>query len=135
MKPNLRFIVPCAILASVALSGPAAAQGQAGAPSLTNTTATFAAPGVYTLLLSASNGVHAVAYDAVVVSVSQAIIMTATRSGSNLNLSWSGGTPPFVVERATNLITPVWSGFVTTSVQTASVPISPGNAFFRVRGN
>ena len=38
MKPNLRFIVPCAILASVALSGPAAAQGQAGAPSLTNTT-------------------------------------------------------------------------------------------------
>ena len=104
-------------------------------PSLTNTTATFAAPGVYTLLLSASNGVHAVAYDAVVVSVSQAIIMTATRSGSNLNLSWSGGTPPFVVERATNLITPVWSGFVTTSVQTASVPISPGNAFFRVRGN
>jgi len=38
LKPNLRFIVPCAMLASVALSGPAAAQGQAGAPNLTNTT-------------------------------------------------------------------------------------------------
>ena len=104
-------------------------------PSQTNTTATFAAPGVYTLLLSASNGVHAVAFDAAVISVSRAITMTAMKSGANLNLSWSGGTPPFVVERATNLIAPVWSGIVTTSVQNASVPISPGNACFRVRGN
>lgn len=103
--------------------------------SLTNTTATFTVPGIYTLMLSASNGVHAVAYDAVIVTVSQALLMTATKSGANLNLSWAGGTPPFVVERTTNLFTPVWSGILTTSVQTASVPITPGNAFFRVRGN
>lgn len=104
-------------------------------PNLTNSTVTFAAPGRYTLMLSASNGVHAVAYDAVVITVSQAMVMTATRSGPNLNLSWSGGSPPFVVERATNLPPTVWSSMATTSVQTVAVPITPGTAFFRVRGN
>ena len=34
-----------------------------------NTTATFSSPGTYTLMLSADDGVHAVAYDAVIVSV------------------------------------------------------------------
>ena len=40
-----------------------------GDASVTNTTASFAAPGTYTLMLSASDGVHAVAYDAVAVTV------------------------------------------------------------------
>lgn len=101
----------------------------------TNTAATFNAPGAYTLMLSASNGVHAVAYDAVVVTVSPAIILSLTRSGTNLNLSWSGGSPPFVIERATNFPPTSWSGILTTSVQNVSIPISPGNAFFRTRGN
>jgi hypothetical protein len=104
-------------------------------PGQTNATATFGAPGDYTLMLSASNGVHAIAYDAVVVTVGPAITLTATKSGASLNLSWAGGTPPFVVERATNFPAPEWSGFLTTSVQTVSVPISSGYAFFRVRGN
>ena len=43
------------------------------------TTASFSAPGVYTLMLSADDGVHAVAYDAVVVSV--------TRRNSLANIS------------------------------------------------
>ena len=38
----------------------------------TNTTAKFSAPGVYTLELSADDGVHAVAYDAVVITVTNA---------------------------------------------------------------
>lgn len=104
-------------------------------PSLTNTTATFTAPGVYTLMLSASNGVHAIAYDAVVINVSQAIIASITKSGANLNLTWSGGTPPFVIERATNFPATTWSSALTTSVQSASFPITPGQAFFRIRGN
>jgi hypothetical protein len=103
--------------------------------SLTNTTVTFGAVGLYTLMLSASNGVHAVAYDAVVVTVAPVITLTAARGGTNLNLSWAGGSPPFVLERATNLPPGNWSGVLTTSVQSASVPIVPGNAFFRVRGN
>ncbi len=103
--------------------------------SQTNTTATFSAPGVYTLMLSASNGVHAVAYNAVVVSVGQTIIASAVKTGSNLNLSWSGGSPPFVVERMTTLPSSGWSPALTTGVQNASVPILPGSAFFRIKGN
>lgn len=102
---------------------------------LTNTTVTFGASGVYTLMLSASNGVHAVAYDAVVINVSSAITLNVSRSGANMNLNWTGGTAPFVVERSSTLPAISWSGVVTTSVQSASVPITPGNAFFRVRGN
>jgi hypothetical protein len=102
---------------------------------LTNTTAMFGAPGVYTLLLSGSNGVHAVAYDAVVITATSAITLNVTRVGANVNLTWTGGTAPFVVERSAALPTSSWSGVVTTTVQNASVPVTPGSAFFRVRGN
>ena len=44
----------------------------------TNTTAIFNAPGVYTLMLSADNGVHAVAYDAVVITVPPVITLAFT---------------------------------------------------------
>ncbi len=42
-----------------------------GDASQTNTTATFTAAGVYTLELSADDGVHAVAYNAVVITGDQ----------------------------------------------------------------
>jgi hypothetical protein len=99
----------------------------------TNTTASFSAPGVYTLMLSADDGVHSVAYDAVVITVTQMISLTATRVGTNLNLTWTGGTSPFVIERSDSLLANFWSGIVTTSVQNASIPISNGMEFFRVR--
>lgn len=101
----------------------------------TTTTASFSTPGVYTLMLSADDGVHAVAYDATVVTVTQAIIIAMTRSGTNLDLTWTGGNPPFAVERANSLLAGSWSGMVTTSVQTATVPITGMNGFLRVRGN
>ena len=102
---------------------------------LTNTSVTFGVPGVYTLILSASNGVHAVAYDAVVINATSSIVLNVTRTGANVNLTWTGGTAPFVVERSSALPASPWSGVVTTSVQNASIPITPGTAFFRVRGN
>lgn len=101
----------------------------------TNTTATFNSPGVYTLMLSASNGVHAISYDAVVVTAASAITLAIARSGTNLNLTWNGGTSPFVVERATTFPPAGWSGVITTGVQNASVPITEAKGFFRVRGN
>ena len=101
----------------------------------TNTTATFGTAGVYTLMLSGSNGVHAVAYDAVVINATSTIVLNITRSGANANLSWSGGTAPFVVERSATLPAASWSGVATTSVQNTSIPITPGSAFFRVRSN
>jgi len=101
----------------------------------TNTTANFTISGVYTLMLSADDGVHAVAYDAAVIALTQTITLTASRTGTNLNLSWTGGSPPFVVERATALPAGAWSGVMTTSVQNASVAVLSDKAFFRVRGN
>ena len=100
----------------------------------TNTTAGFGAPGVYTLMLSADDGVHAVAYDAVVVTVTQAISVTIARLGTNVSLNWTGGAPPFVVERSDILPASSWSGVLTTGVQNATVPISTSNSFFRIRG-
>ena len=106
-----------------------------GDASQTNTTATFGAPGTYTLMLSADDGIHAVAYDAVVVTVGQGIALTIAGTDTNLNLSWSGGSPPYVVESADTLPASGWSGVLTTSQQNASVPISAGSAFFRIKGN
>jgi len=111
-------------------SGPAAVSF--ANPAQTNTSVTFSVPGIYTLMLSADDGVHAVAYDAAVISVSQPITLTSTCAGTNLNLSWSGGSPPFVVERSDAFTS--WSPILTNSSQNAQVAVSPGQAFFRVRG-
>jgi len=100
----------------------------------TNATGSFGTPGVYTFILSADDGVHAVAYDAVVIAVTSTINVAISQSGSTLNLNWSGGTPPFVVERTETLPAAAWSGVVTTSMQNASIPIADSNGFFRVRG-
>ncbi len=103
--------------------------------SRTNATATFSAPGVYTLMLCASNGVHAVAYDAVVLTVIPALTLAITHQGTEVNLTWSGGAPPYVVERADVLPAAVWSGIVTTEVQNVTLPITGSQGFLRVRGN
>jgi hypothetical protein len=102
----------------------------------TNSTATFSTPGVYTLMLSASNGVHTVAYDAVVVTVAatNVIRLSVAPAGTNLNLSWTGGTGPFVIQK-TAILLPSWSNVLTTSQQNASIPITGANAYFRVKGN
>jgi hypothetical protein len=100
----------------------------------TNTTATFSAPGVYTLELSADDGVHAVAYDAVVITVSNIINLSVALAGTNANLSWIGGTPPFVVQRTGALPAGLWNDLLTTSLQTASVPMTNGTGYFRIKG-
>jgi hypothetical protein len=86
-------------------------------------------------MLNASNGVHAVAYDAVVVTAASAITLAITREGTSLNLTWTGGAPPYVIERATTFPPIGWSGVITTSVQNASVPIAGANGFFRARAD
>jgi len=105
-----------------------------GDAALTNTTATFSAPGVYTLELSADDGVHAVAYDAVMFTVTNAINVSIARTDTNVNLSWSGGTAPFVVEETGELPAASWSGVVTTSIQNVSIPSTNPVEFFRVKG-
>jgi hypothetical protein len=100
-----------------------------------STTATFSAPGVYTLMLSADDSIHAVAYSAVTITVSQGIWMTINGAGTNVILNWTGGAPPYVLQQANVLPAIGWSSVVTTSIQTATLPIvTNGNSFFRVQG-
>jgi hypothetical protein len=106
-----------------------------GNASQTNTTAIFSAPGVYTLMLSADDSIHAVAYDAVVFTVGDTIVLTAQRAGTNINFIWTGGQPPFVVQESETLPGAAWSGVITTSLQNASLPITnAANVYFRVQG-
>jgi hypothetical protein len=105
-----------------------------GNVALTNTTATFSAPGIYTLELSADDGVHAVAYDAVVITVTNDINVSITLNGTNVNLSWTGGSPPYVVQQAGTLPANPWSDIVTTSFNSTNLPMTNTAEFFRVRG-
>lgn len=103
--------------------------------SLTNSTVTFNTNGVFTLMLSADDGVHAIAYAVVVINAMPApISLTIARAGTNANLNWTGGTPPFAIER-TDALPPAWSGVVTTALQSATIPITNMSRCFRVRGS
>ncbi len=99
----------------------------------TNTTATFPWPGTYTLMLSASNGLHTTAYDAVVINVGTGIRMTIGRNGTNATLRWTGGTPPFAVESAARVPTNTWTTVTNVSTNTASIPLNGTNRFYRIR--
>jgi hypothetical protein len=99
----------------------------------TNTTATFSAPGIYTLELGADDGVHAVAYDAVVINVMDVINVSIARAGTNVNVSWSGGVAPYVVQRA-GALPATWSDLVTTSAHSTNFPGTNTAGFFRVKG-
>jgi hypothetical protein len=112
-------------------SGPGTANF--GDPSLTNTTVTFSAPGQYTLLLSASDGVHAIAYDAVALNVTQGINLVIRRSGTNVGLNWTGGMAPFVIERTSSLDPPDWQPCLTNSLSNATLPATNASGFLRVR--
>jgi hypothetical protein len=100
----------------------------------TNTMATFSVPGVYTLELSAADGVHAVAYDAAVFTVTSGINLSITPAGTNVNLSWTGGTVPFVVQETSTLPAGSWSDVVTTNAQSVSLPMTNATEFFRIQG-
>jgi hypothetical protein len=105
-----------------------------GNPAQTNTTASFSVPGIYTLELSAADNLHAVAYDAVVITVASVISASMTLSVTNVQLSWTGGTAPYVVQGTPQLPARSWSNLTTTSVQTVSLPDTNPAGFFRVRG-
>jgi hypothetical protein len=99
----------------------------------TNTTVSFSAPGIYTLLLSADDGVHAIAYDAAVFTVVQGISVTISRNGPDVLLNWSGGSAPFVIEHAAALTPTVWQPLLTNTQSSATLPPSAPTRFFRVR--
>ena len=99
----------------------------------TNTTASFSLPGIYTLMLSADDGVHAVAYDAVVFDVTAALTLKISCVASNSRFTWTGGSPPYVLERTDTLSPASWNAIITTNALSASLPVSGGQGYFRVR--
>jgi hypothetical protein len=104
-----------------------------GNASQTNTTASFSAPGVYTLLLSADDSVHAVAYDAVVITVTSNLKVSIAPSGGSLSLGWTGGSPPYTVECADTPAPLSWNTLLTTNGQGVLLPGTSNIGFFRVR--
>jgi hypothetical protein len=100
----------------------------------TNTTATLGAAGQYILLLSADDGIHTPAYDAVIITVQDPIRMTIQRANTNLFLQWSGGTGPFQVQSTPSLPTTQWFSFGTFATNTATIPRNSNATFFRVLG-
>ena len=103
-----------------------------GNANATNTTATFSVPGTYTLMLSASNGVHAVVYDAVILTVQDTIQLSIARDGADLAISWVGGRPPYTLQSATELPASQWSSVVTTNGTNISISTSAGRRFYRL---
>ena len=85
-------------------------------------------------MLNADDGVHAVARDAVVITVTQSIVLTIAQNGTNATVTWTGGTAPFVLETTDELSLPRWSALITTNSQTVVIPISDNAGFYRVRG-
>lgn len=100
----------------------------------TNTTAAFSAPGIYTLELSAADGVHAVAYNAAVYTATAGISLSISVGGTNVSLSWTGGTAPFTVQEAVTLPAGAWNNVVTTNAQNVTLPLTNATEYFRVQG-
>jgi len=72
--------------------------------------------------------------DAVVIAVTNVITVSIALSGTNVNLSWTGGVAPYVVQRAGTLPAATWSDLVTTSGNSTNLPVTNTNGFFRVKG-
>src|ERR1051325_1371766 len=87
-----------------------------------NATATFSVPGDYIALLSADDGIHAVAYDAINVNIVSDLLATITRAGSSsADLSWNGSAASYVVERTSNLTAPDWTSILTTTEHATTI--------------
>jgi hypothetical protein len=68
----------------------------------------------------------------ITVTPTMPIVMRPTLSGTNLMLSWTGNSPPFTLQIATNLINPVWQEVVTAFTTNVPVTLQGQNAFYRI---
>jgi hypothetical protein len=117
-------------------SGPGAATFSDG--TLTNGTVTFSALGEYVLMLSAEDGIHTPAYDAVKIAVVQKAIdniaIQAALSGGNLVLRWSGNSASYTVQQASALPPLNWKDLTNVTAAQMVIPVSSTQSFFRVSG-
>ncbi len=97
------------------------------------TAARFVTPGSYTLLLSAQDGVHTPAYDAIGVKVVGSILIRARSGGTGIILEWSGGEPPYRVEYRSALEPSTWNLLTVTAQTAVTLSKSSQAAFYRVQ--
>lgn len=102
--------------------------------SQTNATVTMAAAGTYTLMLSANDEIHALAYDAVVIQVTDGIRVQVVNADGSIQLNWSGGAAPYDVESAQGMPPVLWNHVLTTNGNSATLPAIGDQSFFRVKG-
>jgi uncharacterized repeat protein (TIGR03803 family) len=89
----------------------------------------------FTVSLSDTNGWSCAATMRVTVVPSPWITAAIVRQGANLWLTWSGGTAPYQVQMATDLMNPVWVS-ITGPMTTNSMPLAPAAAaaIYRIQG-
>ena len=85
-------------------------------------------------MLSADDGTHTTAYDAVVATITDTIQVNVQRTGSTVSLSWLGGTGPYDVLTCPSLSSTSWTTMTTTSATNISLSVATGPPFFRIRG-
>jgi hypothetical protein len=62
------------------------------------------------------------------------IYATITRRETNLVLDWSGGAPPFRVERPNAVASGGWMEVLNNAVAPVILPGEAGSAFYRIAG-
>jgi hypothetical protein len=104
-----------------------------GSPSAANSTARFDVPGEYVVIFSASNGVHAAAFDALHVTAVNGILLSGKVSGTNLNLEWVGAPGTYEIEASLTVSLPQWNSLGSTNGLSFSASIGPVARYFRVK--
>ena len=59
---------------------------------------------------------------------------TLISQGTNALLNWTGGGPPYRVQRATDLAVGDWTDFLTNVVPPVSLPLDDAAGFYRIVG-
>jgi hypothetical protein len=102
----------------------------------TNATAQFTVPGEYLLRLSVDDGVHATAYDAVAVRVTDALTpgLAIRRTGMNVAISWSpmSTNESVILQETGSVEAGAWTNCLQTTSGPAILPVESGGRFFRL---
>jgi hypothetical protein len=66
--------------------------------------------------------------------VSSPIVATLGRQGTDLILNWTGGAPPYCVQRATNLTAGDWTDVLNNAMPPLILPLEQPVEFYRIVG-